>query len=455
MLKSTFSRSSTTFKRFGTTWTWTSTVKPTTPVFSITPKNGFLPLEDPIQDLPKEFGQLNDLLKKMPLLLDDGVTPGLLSKGEFGKAVEKLPLYDVSKIDNQALLMALFRDYTFAASSYLLEPCDIMNRKKGSYGLGRDVLPKQLAVPLVQIAEKIKAKPFMEYAQSYALYNYKRKDPSKPLDYDNLELIRKFSGMKSEHGFILVHVAMVRHTGDLVKNVQGALEAAGNEDRAAFNASMAAVNKVMTKINQVMEEMWTKSLPEDYIKFRTFIMGITGQNEMFPNGVLYEGTDGSRRAYRGESGANDSIIPTCDNLLQLTKNMPDNPMTSILKDFRSYRPKEHSEWVEWVGIKAESVSVEAFAAKDPVSLQHYIGLLDQRTAYPKATGGSPMATWLPNQLTVVLTAIQQKSDHLRAVFPKHKDVNWAFIEEIQDRAAAQLRVLQKDVQEYKKKFGDN
>lgn len=66
-----------------------------------------------------------------------------------------------------------------------------------------------------------------------------------------------------------------------------------------------------------------------------------------------------------------------------------------------------------------------------------------------------MATWLPNQLTVVLTAIQQKSDRLRAVFPKHKDVNWAFIEEIQDRAAAQLRVLQKDVQEYKKKFGDN
>jgi indoleamine 2,3-dioxygenase len=180
-----------------------------------------------------------------------------------------------------------------------------MNRAKGSYGLGRDVLPKQLAVPLVQIAEKIQAKPFMEYAMSYALYNYKRKDPSKPLDYDNLALIRKFSGMKSEHGFILVHVAMVRHTGELVKNVLSALEAAGNQDRTVFNNSMAAINKIMTTINGVMEEMWIKSLPEDYMKFRTFIMGITGQNEMFPNGVLYEGTDGARRSYRGESGAND------------------------------------------------------------------------------------------------------------------------------------------------------
>ena len=87
--------------------------------------------------------------------------------------------------------MALFRDYTFAASAYLLEPCDIMQKTRGTYGLGRPMLPKSLAVPLQVISDKIKAKPFMEYAQSYALYNYKRVDSSKPLDYDNLALIRK------------------------------------------------------------------------------------------------------------------------------------------------------------------------------------------------------------------------------------------------------------------------
>ena len=67
--------------------------------------------------------------------------------------------------------MALFRDYTFAASSYLLEPCDILNRSKGKYGLGRQTLPKNIAIPLAKVSEKIQAKPFMEYAQSYALYN--------------------------------------------------------------------------------------------------------------------------------------------------------------------------------------------------------------------------------------------------------------------------------------------
>jgi indoleamine 2,3-dioxygenase len=64
--------------------------------------------------------------------------------------------------------LALYRDYTFVASAYLLEPCDLLYRKTGDYGLGRSVLPKNIAVPLVQVAEKIGAKPFMEYALSYA-----------------------------------------------------------------------------------------------------------------------------------------------------------------------------------------------------------------------------------------------------------------------------------------------
>jgi indoleamine 2,3-dioxygenase len=123
--------------------------------------------------------------------------------------------------------------------------------------------------------------------------------------------------MPSEHGFILIHVAMVRHTPRLVAAVMEILEAASEKDRSKFNHAMRKMVDVMNDINGVMEKMWTKSAPSDYLKFRTFIMGTKGQDEMFPDGVIYEGVDESPRFYRGESGANDSIIPTCDNLLQL------------------------------------------------------------------------------------------------------------------------------------------
>ncbi|RKO85335.1 hypothetical protein BDK51DRAFT_10438, partial [Blyttiomyces helicus] len=127
---------------------------PNAPQFLVGPKNGFLPREDPLTVLPNEFKELESLLGRMPLTVRGTGKPGLLATGDFGKAVDaELPEYNVEGItDNRIFPAALFRDYTFAASSYLLEPCDILNRKKGEYGIGREVLPRNLAVPLAKIA---------------------------------------------------------------------------------------------------------------------------------------------------------------------------------------------------------------------------------------------------------------------------------------------------------------
>jgi len=92
---------------------------------------------------------------------------------------------------------------------------------------------------------------------------------------------------------------------------------------------------------------------------------------MFPNGVLYEGVSDQRTFYRGESGANDSIIPTTDNVLQLTASMPKNPLTDILKDFRSYRPKNHNEWLTFVENKANEVDLRSFAEAESNSAGIY------------------------------------------------------------------------------------
>lgn len=53
--------------------------------------------------------------------------------------------------------------------------------------------------------------------------------------------------------------------------------------------------------------MWTKSKPNQYTSFRTFIFGIKSQS-MFPHGVIYEGVSEEPMHFRGESGANDSMV---------------------------------------------------------------------------------------------------------------------------------------------------
>ncbi|GBC30035.2 uncharacterized protein OCT59_010427 [Rhizophagus irregularis] len=441
----------------------------TLPSFMVGYKNGFLPRQDPLAKLPDRFYALEHLLQNMPIHLPNG-GEGLLAKGQLGNAVKDLPQFDVSDITDQRLLSALFRDYTFLASSYLLEPCDIMYRERKSYGIGREILPKNIAIPLSIIANKLNAFPFMEYALSYSLYNYQRTDSTKPVVYSNLKLIRAFAGTPSEHGFILVHVAMVAHSGNLVKYTMETIEATQEKDRAKFNNALKNLSDTMNLINQEMETMWERSNSDDYLKFRTFIMGSKNQ-PMFPNGVIYEGVSEKPLFYRGESGANDSMIPCMDNLLQITSKLPKNPLTEVLKDFRKYRPTNHKEFLDFVQRSAEEVNVRGYAIQDANSTALYLANMDQirafrhrhwnftkeyiikNTAHPVATGGSPIVTWLPNQLGTILDQMNKIGQTID--YNKLTPENKIIIDEIVNKVNAQERVLKREVKFLKQQFGSS
>lgn len=335
----------------------------------------------------------------------------------------------------------------------------------------------------------------MEYAGSYALYNYRLEDPSKGMEYSNIRLIRAFEhGLdptSSEAGFVLVHIDMVKNTGPLVKGTMAALRSSVPTtspvpalDRAALNEGLSEVLAALRKINNTMETMWDKSRPQSYTSFRTFIFGITSQS-MFPNGVVYEGVnDGKPMSFRGESGANDSIVPLMDNLLQVP--MPDTPLTEILKDFRSYRPSNHRQFLMHVkdrslevGLKDAALSTKLSAdglgaeEKEAVKESRRLWLLIlhqvrdfrwrhwcfareyilKRTSHPTATGGSPIVTWLPNQLEAILVEME---DLYGAVGGAGGE--WDLGEEmrdVMDLVARQKTTLRKEVAKYCAERGVN
>jgi indoleamine 2,3-dioxygenase len=96
----------------------------------------------------------------------------------------------------------------------------------------------------------------MEYAGSYALFNYRLEEPEKGLEYDNLRLIRAFEhGLdpsSSEAGFVLVHVAMVKESGALVKGTVEMLKAVSSSDRESFNEGLRTLVEALRKVNGVM-----------------------------------------------------------------------------------------------------------------------------------------------------------------------------------------------------------
>jgi indoleamine 2,3-dioxygenase len=131
--------------------------------FTITTSTGFLPYCTSPNTLPDAFKPLMDLLDRMPVVRQDG-SPGLLAKYELGPAVEtelpdltdevdKLVTADGSR--DLYMVAAVFRDYSFLASAYILEPCweNWCKAPENGYGLGRDKLPKAVARPMYHCAQ--------------------------------------------------------------------------------------------------------------------------------------------------------------------------------------------------------------------------------------------------------------------------------------------------------------
>ena len=67
-------------------------------------------------------------------------------------------------------------------------------------------------------------------------------------------------------------------------------------------------------------------------------MGVKGNEEIFGPGVIYEGVWDQPKAFRGQTGAQDDIIPMQDIFSGVIFHYPQNELTKYLLDLRAYRP---------------------------------------------------------------------------------------------------------------------
>lgn len=376
-------------------------------LFSVSSANGFMPASTPIEQLPPRYAPLDALLKAMPIERRDG-KPGLLATGELEQAVRtQLPLIDTSQEHDPALVAALFRDYTFLASAYMLEPSHKVMVQTGKYGQARGRLPENVAVPLVQLADKLDTAAILDYAHSYALNNWAKLDPSRGFELDNLRLIRSFSGNVDESGFVLIHIAMVAQTGRLVAAQQHGLSACARQDIPGLAAALHEQAHVLRDIFDIFTDMWAASSPSKYLSFRTFIFGSKDNKDMFPDGIVFEGVKDGHRDYRGESGSQDTIVPAVDTFTQML--YPKNKLTEYLVDLRSYRPKDHQAYLGWIKDAAAAVRLKATAFEHPDTAYGLLNILDvvqqirsqhwsytkayiiKNSKHPRATAGTPVS----------------------------------------------------------------
>lgn len=107
----------------------------------------------------------------------------------------------------------------------------------------------------------------------------------------------------------------------------------------ALTNALTLMADSLNKMNARRKLMWESSRWKHYNDFRVFIMGIKGNDDIFPNGLLYEGVWDEPKACRGQTGAQDNIIPTADIASGVIHYYPNNQLTHYLMDLRQYRTK--------------------------------------------------------------------------------------------------------------------
>jgi len=417
--------------------------------FNINSKNGFLPMEDPIDILPNNYSKLQFLLDNMCIVKENGENGFLLDEKIFLEECGHLPDYteQIENENNVQLIAALYRGYCFLASAYLLQPSYKIFVETGNYGIARSSLPSNISQPLIKTAKQLNVFPFLEYSYGYSLGNYVKIDKNKGLEWNNLKMANKFSGMLDEAGFIMVHVDINRHTNRMIETINNLIQIVYNEqldiqDKPTIDKVATELNalvRVLKDMNTSRRQMWNASRSSHYNDFRVFIMGIKGNTDIFPNGVIYE-PEIEPRYYRGQSGSQDTIIPFLDTVFGIDNHYPNNILTAYLINMREYRPKPFRDLLDWCVNNLGDFSSRLLKLNN---LQVYIQLFKiyreiyrfrnghwqfvqmyimQNTKYPTATGGTPITTWIPNQITATLDAMQPIFDN-GALLEKNENEN--------------------------------
>lgn len=295
--------------------------------YEISREQGFLPT-DPCKQVP-ESPLLNDLSHELPKLLSARMVRRFIHEQP-----SLLPSIPTSWREED--YRAAMRTLSFAGHAYIWE---VQDQPAAS-------LPPQLAQPWYQVASKLGRPPVLSYA-SYALDNWRRLDQAKPIQLDNIVLLQNFLGGLDEEWFVVIHIQIERQAGPglegLVRAINGAAEDKSDEALLGLQA-LATAQTVMRDTLLRMKERCDPYVY--YTRVRPYIHGWKN-NPSLPNGLLYEGvTDyaGRPQQFRGETGAQSSIVPCLDAGLGIA-HAPD-PLTVYLQEMRDYMPPLHRSFLE-------------------------------------------------------------------------------------------------------------
>ena len=292
----------------------------------------FLPKNPPLKNYISHYKSLKKIsfiANELPkLLLTNSVQSTIDGLNKHSLSVAKL----VQNKSDKEIKLAMSH-LSFISHSY------IWGGKKPE-----KILPKVLAKPWVKVAKYLGRPPILSYA-SYCLDNWYKIDQSKPICLENIALINNFLGGVDEDWFVTIHVCIEDAASKAINSAYklSFLNEKNTNDEFLFH--LKNINKSLKKVNNIFSRMPEKCDPYVYYhRVRPYIFG-TKDNPNLKKGLIYEGEFNNKaQFFRGETGAQSSIIPFLDGVLGIYHSK--DSLRHYLNEMRDYMPPEHRKMIE-------------------------------------------------------------------------------------------------------------
>jgi len=295
--------------------------------YEISPEQGFLP-NDPLETLP-DLRALIHLGHELPKLLSARTVRQYIDQ-------QRQLLPSIPPTWRTEDYRAAMRILSFCGHAYVWEVPD----------QPVTTLPPQLAKPWHEVAKRLGRPPVLSYA-SYALDNWRRLNPANPIQLDNIVLLQNFLGGLDEEWFVVVHIQIEREAGPALAGLLRAMKGAAEDKEDEVLHGLNSLALAQTAMRATLLRMTERCDPYVYYnRVRPYIHGWKNSPAL-PNGLVYEGVEpyaGQPQQYRGETGAQSSIVPCLDAGLGIA-HAPD-PLTLYLQEMRDYMPPRHRAFLQ-------------------------------------------------------------------------------------------------------------
>ncbi|KDR81743.1 hypothetical protein GALMADRAFT_239926 [Galerina marginata CBS 339.88] len=349
--------------------------------YDIDTRSGFFPPK-PLEPLSAEYSIWEDALRDANgnLSLAEDESEEAIEKRAFGEQwrsnIVSLPVLDTTPLhDDLRRLQRAHMVLAWLVNFYVHS----MPRAEGC----PSIVPKTLAVPLVQISRQLGFAPVLTFADT-VLWNWELVNPEQPLSIDNMRFLNLFSGTDDERNFYQTSARAELRGVEILRIIDDYNSLPNVSDLTSISKVGRDLNRLAGTIESIGEIIQSvRPLCDPHVFYWDIRPWFEGSDAKGPTepGWIYEGVDASEPLdLSGPSAGQSSVMHALDIFLAVDHKLrerryptpsPENKRADLgfMERMRRYMPGKHQDYLK--RLSATPCSVREVAQSIPALRDPY------------------------------------------------------------------------------------